>query len=245
MNRENSIENNRRIWDGEHPWPKDGDEWSGQAEFCGQPYAAWKDALIDHFVRPRLGKDSHVLEIGPGHGRWTRYLAGRCGRLYLADLSPSCLEHCADLFGREHIEYVTTDGHSLAGVDSQCIDFVWSYDCFVHIAPADTAGYLREIKRVLRRGGEAIIHHPGRRHATLPLAPLRERGQLCTKFYTWASMGMWSADDGWRSPVSRRLFAAMARRAGLSVVRQQQTFGPGDVFAVRRFGDWITTMKRV
>ncbi|HYW75674.1 MAG TPA: class I SAM-dependent methyltransferase [Gammaproteobacteria bacterium] len=244
MNRENSIANNRRVWDKEHPWPQDGDEWSGQAAFCGQPYDAWKQALVDHFIAPRLRDDATVLEIGPGHGRWTRFLAGHCKHLYLADLSQSCLDHCRDLFGESVVDYVLTDGRSLAGIPDGCVDFVWSYDCFVHIAPDDAAGYLRDIRRVLKPGGEGVIHHPGRRHASLPLAPLRQRGDFGAKFYTWISMGNWSSDDGWRSAMSRQRFAGLARATGLEVTRQQQTFGPDDAFAVRRFGDWITTLRR-
>jgi len=31
----NSIENNLRKWNDEYGWPKDGDEWDGQARFSG------------------------------------------------------------------------------------------------------------------------------------------------------------------------------------------------------------------
>lgn len=244
MSQENSIQNNRRVWDKEHSWPQDGDEWSGQAAFSGQPYEAWKQALVDHFVAPRLRPEATLLEIGPGHGRWTRFLAGHCQQLYLADLSQNCLTHCRNLFGDSGIDYVLTDGHSLTGIPEQSLDFVWSYDCFVHIAADDAAGYLHDIHRLLKPGGEGVIHHPGRRHATLPLAPLRQRGDLGAKIYTWLSMGSWSRDDGWRSAMSRQRFAALVRAAGLEVVRQQQSFGPNNAFGVHRFGDWITTIRR-
>lgn len=244
MNGSNSIENNRRIWDRDYAWPADGDEWNGQAAHCGQPYPRWKAALIEAFIEPRLRPDAVVLEIGPGHGRWARHMAGRVAHTYLADLSPSCLEFCRGVLGDDGVSYVPTDGHSLTGVPDGVVDFAWSYDVFVHIGPEDVAGYLRDLARVLRPGGEAVIHHAGRRHALLPVDGVRQWGGVWLKAYNYLSIGAWSTDDGWRSAISRRRFARMATAAGLEVVHQQQDFGPGNAFAVRRYGDWITTLRR-
>lgn len=244
MNGKNTIENNRRLWDQDYAWPEDGDEWNGQAAFCGQPYDAWKQALVEHFLTPRLKADATLLEIGPGHGRWARHIAGRCGMFYLADLSTTCLDHCRQMLGDERLAYVPTDGHSLTGVPDASVDFAWSYDVFVHIGPADIAGYLADLARVLKPGGEAVIHHAGRRDAMLPFDGIRQWGPFFLKSYNLLSLGVWSTTDGWRSAISRERFARLARAAGLEVRNQQQTFGPGDAFAVRRFGDWITTLRR-
>ena len=244
MNGKNSIENNRQLWDQDYDWPEDGDEWNGQAADCGQPYEVWKKALVQHFLTPRLNPDVTLVEIGPGHGRWAEFIVGRCKTLYLADLSTSCLQHCRQRFGDEGIVYVPTDGHSLTQVPDAAVDFVWSYDCFVHIGPEDTAGYLRDIRRVLKPGAEAVIHHAGRRHAALPLQGMRQWGELSLKLYTLISLGAWSTDEGWRSPMSRQRFATLVQEAGLEVVRQQQDFGPGNAYAVRRYGDWITTLRK-
>ena len=124
------------------------------------------------------------------------------------------------------------------------VDYLWSYDCFVHIGPEDTAGYLRDIHRVLKPGGEAVIHHAGRNHRMLAVDGMRQFGPLALSLYNRFSVGEWTTTDGWRSAMSKERFAQLARQAGLEVVRQQQDFGPGNAFAVRRFGDWITTMRR-
>lgn len=244
MSEANSIENNRRVWDRDYHWLADGDEWNGQAAYCGQPYAAWKEALVAAFLAPAVCLDSAVLEIGPGHGRWTRFIRDHCGMLYLADLSANCLDFCRREFGDARTVYVPTDGHSLAGIPDAAIDFAWSYDCFVHIGPRDTAGYLRDLRRVLKPGGRAVIHHPGRRHALLWLDGLRRCGPLALKTYTWMSLGTWSTDEGWRASMSRRRFARFAREAGLEVMCQQQGFGAGNAYGVWRYGDWITTLRR-
>lgn len=244
MSDPNTVDNNRELWDQRYEWPEDGDEWNGQAAYCGRPYGSWKAALVAEFLTPHLRASATLLEIGPGHGRWSEYIAGHCATLYLADLSPSCLEHCRGRFGQRGVVYVATDGHSLTGVPSAAVDFVWSYDCFVHIGPADTAGYLADIYRVLKPGGEAIIHHPGRRNWSLWLDGMRRLGDLGLKCYTLISLGAWSTDEGWRASMSRRRFARLARTAGLDVARQQQDFGPDNRYAVRRYGDWITRLRK-
>jgi cyclopropane fatty-acyl-phospholipid synthase-like methyltransferase len=244
MNGKNSIENNRRIWDRDYQWPDDGDEWNGQAAFCGQSYVAWKDALVQEFLTPRLKPDATLLEIGPGHGRWSGFIAGHCRKFYLADLSTTCLDHCRGLFGDEGMAYIPTDGHSLARVPDAEVDYLWSYDCFVHIGPQDTAGYLDDMQRVLKPGGEAVIHHAGRNHRLLAIDGMRQFGPVALRIYNRFSVGEWTTTDGWRSAMSKERFAHLAGQAGLEVVRQQQEFGPGNAFAVRRFGDWITTLQR-
>jgi|WetSurMetagenome_2_1015567.scaffolds.fasta_scaffold224434_2 hypothetical protein len=41
------------------------------------------------------------------------------------------------------------------------IDFIWSFDEFVHISPEDIENYVREFKRVMILNGLGIIHHAG------------------------------------------------------------------------------------
>ena len=79
----NTIEENLRVWDEQHNWPKDGDEWDGQARHCNQPYEEWKKALVDTFIVPNISKDAVVAEIAPGHGRWTKEMLETCKEITL------------------------------------------------------------------------------------------------------------------------------------------------------------------
>jgi hypothetical protein len=72
-----NIKKNLQAWDQTYAWPKDGDEWDGQAALCGVPYPTWKESLAHHLLAPHVSKKTHVLEIAPGHGRWTEYLVKR------------------------------------------------------------------------------------------------------------------------------------------------------------------------
>lgn len=91
----NSIENNLKKWNDEYGWGADGDEWNGQSRVSGQPYPEWKVSIVKTFIEPNLGPNVVVLEIAPGHGRWTREMIGRCRELFLVDLSPTALSFAA------------------------------------------------------------------------------------------------------------------------------------------------------
>ncbi|VVM06591.1 hypothetical protein MAMT_01303 [Methylacidimicrobium tartarophylax] len=94
----NTREANLRVWNKEYSWSEDGEEWKGQAHLCGVPYAEWKVSVVEHLLAPGIAPGGTVLEIGPGHGRWTAEILPRCGRTILVDLSPNCIEHCRHRF---------------------------------------------------------------------------------------------------------------------------------------------------
>ena len=109
----NTIEENLRSWDRQHEWSEDGDEWKGQAVLCGVPYETWKRSLIDTLILPNA-RGRTVLEIAPGHGRWSEHIAKVANRLILVDLSPRCIDHCQNRFANDrHIEYHVNDGRHL------------------------------------------------------------------------------------------------------------------------------------
>lgn len=241
----NSIAENLRVWNDEYAWPEAGDEWRGQAEACGVPYPEWKQEVIDRLIIPYAPPGATILEIAPGHGRWTESLARRAGRLILADLSPNCIAYCRRRLGDDgRLETFVTDGRSLPSSLVSEVDLVWSFDSFVHIEAIDIEHYLVEIHRVLRPGGTAVIHHANRRHATLPLAGLRSWGSGGRLLYRWLSFGLGERKDGWRSAVSAESFRAMARRAGLDVTEQFARWGAGGRCGVPRHNDRVTVMKK-
>lgn len=158
----------------------------------------WKQALIEDVLARWIPAGATVLEVGPGAGRWSQPLEARASRLVLVDVSEQPLELCRErLSGHTPVQYILSSGNDLSGVDDCSIDAVWSFDVFVHIAPRDQAAYLGEIGRVLRPGGVAVVHH----------SDGRNRGRLPSR-------------HGWRSPMSRDLFAALAVEHGLQVVHQ-------------------------
>ena len=241
----NTIQNNLRRWNDDYLWPENGDEWNGMARHCGVDYETWKQSLIDNFLIPHLSADATVLEIAPGRGRWTSYIVPRCQQLILVDLSPNCIEFCKEQFSSHpHVRYHVNDGESLPQDLDGAVDFVWSFDAFVHMDRNVIRSYLAEIRRTLKPGGTAIIHHAGRTHAWLWLGFLRQWGPLGRHVFQFLSMGRLSGNDGWRSNVSNKLVAQMVQETGMEIVSSQQTWGENEECGVLRYGDYITVMRR-
>jgi SAM-dependent methyltransferase len=109
---------------------------------------------------PFLETNDVMLEIGPGGGRFTELLLPKCRRLIAVDTSPTMLDLLRERFGADApIEYRLGDGLGLAGVADSSVDAAFSYGVFVHLQHWDTYNYLRELHRVLKPGGKAIIQH--------------------------------------------------------------------------------------
>lgn len=245
MTSPNSVESNLRVWDELHPWKEDGDEWKGQAHTCNLLYEIWKKSVVDRLIAPYARDGMTIVEIAPGHGRWTEFLLPYAARLILVDISANCLTHCRKRFlGRTNVETHLSDGRSLPLEPEDGVDLVWSFDSFVHIAPADIRGYLQEMSRVLKPGGTVVIHHAGRRHRALRFAWLRRAGRLGRTIYRLLSMGFDERSDGWRSDVSAQSVRKMAALAGLQVVEQFSRWGDGQVSGVPRFGDCVSVLRR-
>ena len=197
-----------------YDWGGRGEEWNASSE--------WKQALVKEVLARWIPEGAVTLEIGPGAGRWSQVLAGRASRLVLVDVSERPLEMCRERFsGGTHILYVLSSGCDLPGVEDGSIDAIWSFDVFVHVAPRDQAAYLAEIARVLTPGGTAVLHH----------ADGRNRGKLPSR-------------RGWRSPMSRSLFAALAVERGLQVECQLDSWGADGRFDLSAYRDVITVCKR-
>ena len=246
---DHSVQNNLAQWDLHDPWSKNGDEWDGQARDCGVAYDEWKAGLLARYL-PLLPGGGTLLEIGPGHGRWSEMLIDHAGRLVLCDISPNCLDACRQrLTGRGRLRTWLSLAADLPGDLTAAVDGVWSYDCFVHVGPDEFARYVGEIARVLRPGGVAVIHHA-----------VRGRGGLLRRVVGWfrgrrrgiedlETVEQPGTDHGWRSPVSRADVRRWARAAGLEIVRQESMWtwrsprGPLRI-GVPRFGDCITVLRR-
>jgi ubiquinone/menaquinone biosynthesis C-methylase UbiE len=101
-----------------------------------------------------------MLEIGPGHGRWTERLRPHCESLTLVDLSPRCIEYCKTRFAADpRLSYFVNDGMSLSMIPDKSIDFVFSFDSLVHADPDVCRAYIQQISRKLTPEGCCFLHH--------------------------------------------------------------------------------------
>lgn len=106
-----------------------------------------------------VGEGMRVLELGPGPGFFTAEVSRRVGwgRLYCLDIQPELIAKLREKTVREGLENVAMivgDGAALPLVDSS-LDLAYLVTVLGEIPDKD--GALRELYRVLRRGGVLSI----------------------------------------------------------------------------------------
>lgn len=213
-----TLEENR-FWDS-YDWPQDGDEWTDQAAYCGMPYSVWKQDVIDAFIVPNVTTNSTVLELAMGHGRWTPFLARRARHYIGVDFGPSCVAFCRARFANlSNVEFHLNGGRTIPMAANNSVQFIWSFDSFVHIEPDITAGYMAEFARALSPGGRCVIHHPG------------------TPSFSQRA-------NGGRSELTSQLVARLASGHGLAVLSQVDSWGPGLRSNTKLFADCVSTLEK-
>lgn len=204
----NSVENrqthstvaNRPKWSN-YALSQAGDEWS----------YAWggTDNLWNKTIYPRIKLNlpaDHILEIAPGFGRITQYLASLCKTLTVVDLTPRCIEACKERFkDYRHIRYFVNDGKSLEMIADNSIDFVFSWDSLVHAESDVLRSYLLQLSRKLKEGGAGFLHHSNVGAYKNP-----DTGQLSVVNKHWRATSM-----------SAELFRQYCKEAGLICVTQE------------------------
>jgi SAM-dependent methyltransferase len=196
-----------------YDWKDAGEEWS---ERWGTSAAQWSGTLL-----PRI-KDclpaSTILEIGPGYGRWTHYLKDYCDRLLIVDRASQCIEACRHRFAVDpRVTGYVNQGGSLEMIEDTSLDFVFSFDVFVHIKREIVEEYLSELARTLKPGGRGFIHHS---NLGAYAGSLRDKlPSFLQKLLTrWHLLD----EDHHRShTMTAELFRALCKQHGLHCTRQE------------------------
>jgi ubiquinone/menaquinone biosynthesis C-methylase UbiE len=112
--------------------------------------------MRDRYVLPYVKPDQVGLEIGPGGGRWTRYLLD-FRRLYVVDYHAELLKELGGRFNKPNMRFIVNNGTDFPGVPEKSVDYVVSIACFVHLEPHLIAAYLKNITTILKPGGKVFI----------------------------------------------------------------------------------------
>jgi SAM-dependent methyltransferase len=138
-----------------YDWKEAGEEWS---QPWGSSAAQWTGTIFPR-IRECLPTGT-ILEVAPGFGRWTHYLKDYCDELWAVDKSSKCIEACQERFASDaRVRCVLNDGLSLAMIPDSSVDFVFSFDSFVHPDRKVVEAYLRQLGTKLKIGGKGFIHH--------------------------------------------------------------------------------------
>jgi 2-polyprenyl-3-methyl-5-hydroxy-6-metoxy-1,4-benzoquinol methylase len=215
-----NLENWERAWD----WSAHGEEWS--RSWGGTP-ALWFAAIL-----PRIHAwvpAASILEIAPGHGRWTQYLKDLTEHLVIVDLTESCIEHCRQRFAdATNIEFHVNDGRSLDMVDEHSIDFVFSFDSLVHAEDEVLASYLDQLSDKLTANGVAFLHHSN--IGNYPALTKLARRAPARQFKRLVRLGAVIDLSAWRAEsVTADRVAELSDQSGLRCISQELItweFGP-------------------
>ena len=206
-----SVNANKKLWNDYYDWSESGEEWTQEVKkYKGIDPEKWKKELINNMIHKYIKNNSTVLEIGPGGGRWTSILKEISNNLILADISPKCLDICKEKFEDfKHIKYNLIE-KNLEFLDNSSIDYVWSYDVFVHINPSTIKNYILDFKRILKPNGIAIIHHSG-------------------KYSDYSN-----PEEGWRAFFGKDEFEKLVKENNMKIIEQNLELPhlPGDVITV-------------
>jgi ubiquinone/menaquinone biosynthesis C-methylase UbiE len=105
-----------------------------------------------------------MLEVGCGAGRTAVPFAQVFGLVEGVDISPRMIDAAVEQGLPPNVHLQATDGESLAPFGDASFDFVFSEHVFQHIASEAVIGrYLREVGRVLKPGGVALLQFDTRR----------------------------------------------------------------------------------
>lgn len=130
---------------------------SNHAKLCPSP--EWADH-IQGDILPVLSRDvdlgQAMLEIGPGPGAATGWLAGRVAKLTAVEIDPDAARLLADRFAGTNVEVVTGSATDL-GYPAESFDSVGCFTMLHHVQTAALQNaILAEVFRLLRPAGVFI-----------------------------------------------------------------------------------------
>ena len=118
------------------------------------------DPIITQLVPS--ASNASVLEIGCGLGRFSRALSKRFRSVIAVDVADEMIRQAKELSSEEqyaNLNFYTTDGTSLSLIESESVDFVFSYEVFQYMPSLKVIlNNFTEILRVLKITGKALIH---------------------------------------------------------------------------------------
>ncbi len=109
------------------------------------------------FVRGHVPAGARVLDVGCGEGAFASALAAAGATVTGIDVAREPLRRAASRDASLDLRLVEAEGTPWPLADAE-FDVVWAGEVIEHIA--DTAGWMSEVRRVLRSGGPLLLSTP-------------------------------------------------------------------------------------
>jgi hypothetical protein len=114
--------------------------------------------IRDRYVLPYVNAEHNAVEIGPGGGRWTRYLFG-FGKLYVVDYYSELLEELKKNFNDTNMTFIKNNGTDFPDIEGGAIDYLFSFGTFVHLDQHLIDAYLKNMKSIVKPGANIVIQY--------------------------------------------------------------------------------------
>lgn len=104
---------------------------------------------------------SNVIELACGRGRHVEHYIEKAGHVTLVDILQENIDICRERLKKSEgkISYYQNNGYDLHDLPSENYSALFCYDAMVHFELLDISDYLKDIFRVLYKGGRALLHH--------------------------------------------------------------------------------------
>jgi cyclopropane fatty-acyl-phospholipid synthase-like methyltransferase len=116
----------------------------------------------EHFLAPYVKEESTILEIGPGGGRWTRYMVP-AKKIIAVDYHQELLDELKLNFDLPNIVFVKNNGDDFPGIEDGSVDLLFTFGVFVHLDIDIIDRYLKNMKRLLHSKSNVVIQYSDKR----------------------------------------------------------------------------------
>lgn len=150
---------------GQRPWDDQFRSWIREAQERGRDPndvadEKWSTPLpaLEKYYFPLFSADSVVMELGPGTGRYTRHLLGKCREVVVVDYSVAVIDWMKEYFPGRKIRTVLAKSYELLEIESNSIDAIIANGVFEHLYAEGAYHYLKTFQRVLTPGGRGCFN---------------------------------------------------------------------------------------
>ncbi len=132
-----------------------GEEWLKFNDFTDQNLKKAAEEYFDIINEKMVNKNSYVIDIGCGTGRWTKYLSSKAG--FIEAVDPSNAIFAADKLLKkiDNVRLTKASVDTLPFPD-ETFDFAMSIGVLHHIP--DTAQAMKDCVRKVKRGGHFYVY---------------------------------------------------------------------------------------